>query len=101
VIVDVLDDTVRQEVSAAISMSSHDTIAIDSLDAHAPSDEQPDLCRRDVVVDELFDDNYIPSGACHQHSFTLAPYSFKDGIRGPHSPVMIENVVGQEERPDV
>jgi hypothetical protein len=63
VIVDVLDDTVRQEISAAMSTSIYNDVTIDSLDAHAPSDEQPDLCRRDVVVDELFDDNDIPSGA--------------------------------------
>lgn len=34
----------------------------DSLDAHSSPNEQPDLRRRDIVVDELFhDDDVLPA----------------------------------------
>lgn len=45
VVVDILDDAVWQEV----------------FDAHPSSHKEPDFCGRDIVVDELFDDDHIPS----------------------------------------
>lgn len=76
------DDRVWQQVSERFLVNSiapersRGTGALDSLNAHAAPDEEPDLGTRDVVVDELLYDNDV-------------------------FPIVVKNVVAEKEGPDV
>ena len=64
-------------------------IALHSLDTHPSSDEQPDLGRRDVVVDQLFDYNDVATASyARQRMSDRAMREHADG-----SPMMVQDIV--------